>query len=313
MSNKDRLAALRGALPAKSENSGFTSNYYPFFAMDIGEKAVIRFLPDLDDDNPRQFLYEKLTHVLRINGQKKNVPCMKNYGESECPICTASAAAYSAAGKDAKGKSNPSPEGKALWRKKQHLAQVLVVEDPLKYKEDETPALGQVKLVNISWSLFDRITAAFEDDDLDDLPYDYEGGTDFLIKKTKKGEHANYDNSKFKKNSRKLTEEELEAIEGNLVDLKTLLPKKPTLEFLNQMLDAHVNGTIVKNENESSSKSAPAEKAEKAEKAEETNKPDFVAEDDTPADDEVGKDTEEGFSVEAEDILASIRARKTSK
>ena len=280
LSNKERLQALRGTLvPQTNNNQSFNTNYYPFFAMDFDEKSVVRFLPDLNEDNPRQFLQEKLTHTLTIDGVKKNVPCMKMYGETECPICTASAAEYKKV-----PQGQPCPAGKALYRKQQHLAQVIVIEDPLKYKEDEEPALGQVKLINMSWMLFNKLTAAFDDDELEDLPYDFENGTDFVIKKTKNGEYASYDNSKFKRDVRPLTAEELAVVESSMIDLSTLLPAKPTVEMMHQYLQGHITGSM-----SGSAQQAPAQQ------------PAVPAEESAAAD---------GVALDAQAILASIRARQ---
>ena len=61
--------------------------------MKNGEQAIIRFLPDKNQDNPLGFLVEKLSHALTINGERKTVPCLRMYGE-DCPICAVSSAYY---------------------------------------------------------------------------------------------------------------------------------------------------------------------------------------------------------------------------
>jgi len=231
------LADMKSAYQTPSDSEGSRpNNYYPFYNMDFDEKATIRFLPDLNEENPLGFLLEKLTHNLIIDGEKKNVPCLKMY-EDNCPICKQSAAFYK---EDADNGIEDSPRGKALYRRKQHLAQVLVVQDPLKYKEGQESAAGTVKLVNLGFSIYNKITEAFKEDELEEVPDDYEAGTDFMIKKVKKGKWANYDNSKFLKRERALTESELAVVEGSLIDLSSLLPKNPTAEHLEKMLTSHI-------------------------------------------------------------------------
>lgn len=298
------LKDLKSAFKSNSENSNESrpNNYYPFFAMDFDEKAIVRFLPDLNEDNPLGFLVEKLTHTLTINGEKKTVPCLKMYGESECPICKRSAQFY-------KDEGDNTKDGKRLYRRKQHLAQVLVVEDPLPYKEDQEPALGKVKLVNISYSIYNKIKEAFDEDELEEIPWDYEEGTDFMIKKTKKGQYANYDASKFQKRERALTEDELAAVEGNLIDLNTLLPKQPSYDDLQKLLDADLNGEVVDEEDmPAGSRPAPASKKAKSEDEEDSPKSQAAASKGLPDDD----DDDDDFSDDADDILASIKARRNA-
>ena len=91
--SKLSLEQLRAAFK-KDENQGSRpNNYYPFWDMKVGEQAIVRFLPDADENNPLGFMVEKFTHNLTINGESKSIPCMKNYGE-DCPICKVSLSYY---------------------------------------------------------------------------------------------------------------------------------------------------------------------------------------------------------------------------
>ena len=234
---KRSLSDLKAAWKKNSSVDSLPNNYYAFYNIDEDAKAVIRFLPDLNEENPLGFMVEKLTHSLKINGKNKTVQCLKQFGK-ECPICKKSAELYKEEGKD-------TVVGKQIYRRKQYLAQALVVQDPLKYTDDQEKAVGTVKLVNLGFSIIQKINAAFDDDDLDEVPWDYDAGTDFVIKKTKKGDYANYDLSKFANKPRSLTEEEREAVTAGLIDLSTLVPKEPTEEDLIKLLDAHINGTPI--------------------------------------------------------------------
>ncbi len=303
------LKEMKSAYKSNTEsNDSRPNNYYPFYNMDFDSKATIRFLPDLNEENPLGFLMEKLTHTLTVNGEKKNVPCLKMYGEDECPICKQSAAFYK---EDEEKGITGSVNGKRLYRRKQHLAQVLVVEDPLSYKEGQETAQNKVKLVNIGYSIYNKIKEAFEEDELEEVPDDYNEGTDFMIKKIKKGQWANYDNSKFMKRERTLTESEMAVVEGGLIDLATLLPKQPTLEFVQSMLDSDLNGTVFSDE-EDEEKSASAEKtkskpAAKTEPRENTTVSQAESSSGLPND-----DADDEFDDDADAILADIRNRRKS-
>lgn len=296
---KEMKSAFNSSTETGSDNR--QNNYYPFYNMDFDEKAVVRFLPDANEENPLGFLVEKLTHVLTVNGERKTVPCLKMYGEDHCPVCEESRRLYKEEGED-------SVNGKRLYRKKQHLAQVLVVEDPLPYKDDQTPAQGTIRFVNIGYAIYNRIKEAFEEDELEEVPDHYEEGTDFMIKKTLKGKYANYDGSKFLKRPRALTEEELAVVEGNLTDLSTLLPKKPTLEFVQTLLDADLNGRVL---DEGELKNSSAAKPAKSSSSDDDDDDDVPVKNTKPAaastDDD---DDDDDFDADADSILADIKARR---
>lgn len=290
-----RLAALKGAF-AKNTNSGdknYQNNYYRFWDMEFDDRAVVRFLPDTNQENPFMFFVEKVTHNLEINGERKTVPCLTMYGK-ECPICAKSRQFYKEDGDD-------SVQGKALYKRRQHLAQAVVMEDPIPVKAGEESAQGQVRLLAINFTLYSKIKEAIEDGELDEVPCDYEEGTDFIIKKTKKGKWANYESSKFERRPRALSDDELADIEDKVIDLATLLPKEPTLEQVTAQLNAYLNGGVDEDEEDgdepmnvpsasSKKKAAPA-----------------------PADDEDEDEDEDDVADDVDDILASIKARRNSK
>lgn len=207
------------------------NNYYPFFKMPDDSTARIRFLPDANSDNPLGFMIEKVTHQLKVNGENKTVACLASYGE-ECPICKVSKEYY-----DAGDKVN----GKLYWKKKNYLAQAMIMEDPIIEKGHEN-AEGKVKVFSIGYSIFKIIKDSFESGELDDAPFAYEGGTDFLIKKTKQGEFASYTLSKFARKSTDLDESQIEVADAGIVDLSTLLPKKPELATVEGILMAALTG-----------------------------------------------------------------------
>lgn len=229
------LEALKAQFKkSDANNEGGQNNYYPFWNMEVGEQAVIRFLPDANEDNPMGFLVEKIMHTLEINGEKKSVPCLKMYGE-DCPICKVSAAFY---------KKDDKENGKKYWRKKQYIAQALIIEDPLPVdKETGENHQGKVRFIALGNKLYDAIKDAFESGDLEEIPFLYKGGTNFIIKKRQQGEYADYSRSMFAKYPSDLDDETIAHVESTIVDLSTLLPKNPGVEKIEAMLKAALTGT----------------------------------------------------------------------
>jgi len=228
---KQDFANFKAGFSAATASNAVKNNYYPFFKMPDDSSARIRFLPDLNEDNPLGFMIEKITHQLTVNGEKKTVPCLASYGD-ECPICKVSKEYY-----DAGDKVN----GKLYWKKKNYLAQALIGEDPIIEKGHES-ADGKVKIFSIGFSIFKIIKDSFESGELDVAPFAYEDGTDFIIKKTKQGEFASYTLSKFARKSSTLDQDQIDYVQSELVDLATLLPKKPELATIEGLLMAALTG-----------------------------------------------------------------------
>jgi len=280
------LEQLTAAFKKQDTTESRPNNYYRFWDMKTDERAVVRFLPDTNKDNPLGFMVEKLMHTLEINGETKSIPCLKMFGE-ECPICKVSSAYYKDEGKG-------SVNGKKYWRNKQHIVQVLIVEDPLA-PDPETGENneGKVKFLNMGYQLYSVIKEAFESGELDNIPYLYEGGCDFIIKKSDLGGRAKYDvGSKFARRSSDLTEDEVAAAEDEMVDLSTLLPASPGLEKVESMLEAALTGASY--EDDSAGESTPATPAAES-KA-------------TPVPESKAASAE--YDEDSDDILAIIRNRK---
>ncbi len=299
----------------KNENEGGTNrpnNYYPFWNLQEGQQAVVRFLPDKNTSNPLGFLVEKLMHTLDINGEKKSAPCLRMYGE-DCPICKVSSAYY---------KAEDKANGKKYWRKKQHIAQGLVIEDPMPADENTKEThQGKVRFFALGYQLFNVIKEAFEGGELEDVPYSPDGGYDFIIKKTKQGEYSTYAvGSRFRAKARALTDEERSVADDQVIVLETLLPQNPGEDKVSAMLSAALNGTAYDdgkssdkstlNLNKKPAASKPAPKA--ALNEDDDNIPDEVA---APTPSKATPKAEESgeFDAEAQNILASIRQRMKKK
>ncbi len=237
MSKKMSLAALKGAFSSEQKEStggSNNNNYYPFWDMPVGQRCVIRFLPDLNENNPRGFLVEKVTHNLTVNGQRRSVPCLSMYDE-DCPVCKVSQDYY---------KAKDDVNGKKYWKKRQYVAQALIVEDPLPANDDTGENHeGKVRAISLGFQIYNIIKEAFGSDELEAVPYDFSEGYDFIIKKTEQGQYASYAvGTKFANKQRALTDEELAAAEAGMVDLATLLPANPGEDYVRTRLNADLNG-----------------------------------------------------------------------
>lgn len=266
------------------------NNYYPFWNMQTGQQCTVRFLPDANEDNPMAFMVEKAMHTLYINGEKKSVPCLRMYdGEDNCPICKVSQSYY---------KENDKVNGKKYWRKKQHLTQALIVEDPLP-EDTETGETheGKVRFLALGFQIFKIIKDAIESGELDDVPFAYEGGCDFIIKKTQQGEYPSYVvGTKFARKTRDLTEDEIAHAEENMVDLSTLLPQNPGFEKVRSMLSAALSETG------DEPMPAPKQQPEEEKSTKKAETPDDDDADDSSNDDSSDDD-------DADEILQQIRQR----
>jgi hypothetical protein len=150
--------------------------------------------------------------------------------------------------------------------------------------------------------LFNIIKEAFESGELDEVPFAYEGGTDFIIKKSKQGEYSTYAlGSKFARKSRDLTDDEIALAQDQIVDLSTLLPQPIGEEKMHSMLEAAMNGTPLSDEDSS----APAPAA--------PSKPAMTATESAASSTDDSDSDEDGGNDEADQILAAIRSRRKAK
>lgn len=306
MAKKFDLQALKSQFKTEvKENTETGGRFYPFWAMEVGEQAEVRFLPDLNDENPMGFLVEELTHTLYINGERKTVPCLNMYEKGSCPICKVSAEYYKAKDED---------NGKKFWRSKQYIGAVLVITDPVPAnKETNETFEGKVKPVRLGTKIYDSIKEEFESGAFDEVPFDFYDGTNFIIKKTQNGKWADYSRSKFARKPTGLDPETIEFVQESLIDLSTLLPANPGLAKVEALLQAALNGEVVNenDEGEEDEDDAPAEKissvkAASAAAAKPAKKAPPVVEE---SDDEDEEDDEDDDAA-AKRILEQLKARR---
>lgn len=221
--------------------------YYPFHKLPEGKSSTLRFIPDANPDNELGFLIERRMHEVHVDGDKTRVACLEMYGE-DCPICTLSRQYY---------KAKDNVNGKKYWPKKDHLARAIVVKDGLPPDPETGESyVGKVVTVSLGKTLYEIIAHNISSGDLgDELPCSVEEGTDFIITRSVKpgpnGEkYSDYALSKFARQGRALEDEEVAIIEvedesggtPNFVALNSLLPKKPTSEFVENILEQSLGG-----------------------------------------------------------------------
>jgi hypothetical protein len=232
---KRSLADLSAAFEQKTGGGGGNQDWKKFFGFwraPIDSISVVRFLPDLDEDNPMGFLVENFTHELVVNGKREKVACLKMYGE-ECPICALSQKYY-----DEKSAEHNEELGKKYYRKKGYIGQVLVLDTPVEHDAEQL-----VKLIEFGPKIFNQIQSAFKSGDLEDPPYELKGGYNFRIKKTQSGQYADYGTSNFSPKRTDVADDVIEAIE--LFDLKTFRTAKTARAQLEAMLIADQTGAAM--------------------------------------------------------------------
>lgn len=222
MSTLSKLEALKSAFDKKSTTTDGDQTwklFYPFWKMADDQVAVVRFLPDLDEENSLGFLVENLQHELTINGQRKKVACPSMHGK-DCPICNLSRKYYDEKNEDM---------GKKYYRKKSYISQAIVVESPIEHNQAQL-----VKLIEFGPQVYKQIQAAFQSGDLEEAPFELKGGYNFRFRKTKTGQGQNsYTTSNFAPKQSDLEDEIIEQLQLlNLADYRGELLDYETIEAL---------------------------------------------------------------------------------
>jgi len=242
------LAEIRAKL--KEQEAGASGNrgpqgpnpIYPFWNMQEGTSATLRFLPDGNPDNTF-FWVERLMIKLPFAGVKGDtgskpvqvqVPCMEMYGDS-CSILQEVRGWF----------KDPSLEdmGRKYWKKRSYIFQGFVTDNPL--TDDEAPE-NPIRRFIIGPQIFQIIKQALMDPDMEELPTDYTAGVDFRLNKTSKGGYADYSTSNWARRDRPLGDAEMAAVNTHgLFNLNDFLPKKPgeiEVKVMQEMFEASVDG-----------------------------------------------------------------------
>jgi hypothetical protein len=237
-----KLKEQEAGASGNRQSSGGDNAIYPFWNMNEGDTATLRFLPDGNPDNTF-FWTERLMIKLPFSGVKGDtsskpvqvqIPCMEMYGES-CPILSEVRTWF----------KDPSLEdmGRKYWKKRSYIFQGFVTDNPL--AEDTTPE-NPIRRFIIGPQIFQIIKQALMDPDMEELPTDYTAGVDFRLNKTSKGGYADYSTSQWARRERPLGDAEMQAVNTHgLFNLGDFLPKKPTeveIKVMQEMFEASVDG-----------------------------------------------------------------------
>lgn len=217
---------------------------YPFWNIPEGSTATLRFLPDANESNSFFWVERQMIRIPfpGVKGGDENrqtvvqVPCVEMWGET-CPIHAEIRPWF----KD----KNMEDLGRRYWKKRSYIMQGFVVNSPL--AEDTVPE-NPIRRFVINPSIFNIIKSALMDPEMEELPTDFQRGTDFRLTKTTKGQYADYATSSWARKERSLSQEELEAIQKHgLFNLNDFMPKKPNADELAQifeMFQASVEGEL---------------------------------------------------------------------
>lgn len=240
-----KLQALDSGKGAQRSGSGDKTTY-PHWNIAEGTSAVLRFLPDANEDNTFFWAERQMIKLSfpGIKGHDENkaieiqVPCVEMWdGKMSCPILNEVRPWW----KDA----SMEKLARQYWAKKSYYMQGFVKQDPM--NETEAPDNPIRKFV-MGPQIFAIIKAALMDPDMAYSPVDYINGTDFMSTKTSKGGYSDYGTSKWARKETSLSEEMQDAIsQYGLVDLATYLPKKPskeTLEIIFDMFQESLDGKL---------------------------------------------------------------------
>jgi len=244
------LAEIRAKLAEQekktSTNSGLASDnaIFPFWNIAEGTTSTLRFLPDGDSNNTF-FWQERAMIKLPFPGIKGSqdtkptvvqIPCMEMFSEP-CPILSEVRTWF----------KDPSLEdmGRKYWKKRSYIFQGFVVNSTL--DEDSVPE-NPIRRFVINPSIFNIIRSALMNPDMEDLPTDLEAGRDFKLTKTQKGGYADYSTSTWSFKARGLSETERSAIDKfGLHNLSDYMPTKPSADevaIMQELFKASVDGEL---------------------------------------------------------------------
>ena len=340
------LAEIRAKLKEQdtrangAQNGGGDNAIYPFWNIPENTTSVIRFLPDGDASNTYFWRERQMIRIdfAGIKGQPDsrkvtvNVPCNEMWGPTgSCPVLSEVRGWF----KD----PNLEELGRKYWKKKSYVFQGFVTESSL---QEESVPENPIRRFIINPSIFKIIKGALMDTDFENIPTDFEAGTDFRLTKSQKGQYADYSTSTWARRERSLDSNERAAVEKHgLFNLTDYLPKQPSdqeLTAIHEMFEASVDGQLYDAErwgnfyrpggvqldttnsaaNSSPSKPPAQSVAQPAKRPAPAPVADMDEDDDIPfesapkASAPVQKPSSNEVKPSAQDILAAIRARSSN-
>ena len=184
MASLAEIPAKLQAQETKSTSSSMASDNAIFAHWNIpeGSSATLRFLPDADENNT---FFWKERQMIRLNfpgvkGQDETkpvtvqVPCVEMWGE-QCPVHAEIRPWF----KD----TTMEDMGRKYWKKRSYIFQGFVTASDM--QEDSVPE-NPIRRFVISPQIYKIISSALMDPEFQEIPTDYEAGTDFVIRKSPK-------------------------------------------------------------------------------------------------------------------------------
>lgn len=234
--------------PANYTNDNSPNPIFLHWKMPVGASSVVRFLPDADPNNEFFWVERQIIKIpfSGIKGQSTDrevyvsVPCVDMFNDPSlsCPIISETRPWW----------KDPSLEDLAriYWKKRSYLFQGFVRQSGL---EEDVPTENPIRRFLINPQIYKVIWGFLTDPTASDdspLPTDYDRGVDFRITKQQPGKWADYSTSAFSRTESPLSAEERAAIDTyGLFDLKDFLPKMPTeegMQAIKEMFEASVDG-----------------------------------------------------------------------
>ena len=231
MSSLDEIRAkLAKSQGDKAPSSTSSGDIYPFWNAPNDSTTIVRFLPDADENNTFFWRERQMIRIpfASVEGHPElsnvvvEVPCVEMYKEGDkCPILTETRPWW---------KTDKEELARRYWPAKTYIYQGFVREGHIDEESPENP----IRRFVVAKSIHKIIEASLLDPEMENLPTNFDHGTDFKITKKKDGQYASYATSGFARRESSLTVEERDAVDKfGLFDLSGFLPRKPTQEDLN--------------------------------------------------------------------------------
>ena len=217
----------------RSSSSKGDNASYPYWNIPDNGTAVVRFLPDKDENNPWLFYVERQTIKLPFAGivggefptdkpVTVTVPCADMFERDTCPINQETKPWWR---DDAK-----KEDARRYYKKRSNITQGFVVSSPF---EEANAPLNPIRRFVIGPEILAKVKAGMADPDMEYMPTDYLNGCDFRIRKTTKGGYNNYGTSEWARRTRPLSEEEQIALQQyGLFNLADFLGPRPSADEL---------------------------------------------------------------------------------
>lgn len=249
LSPLERLERLRQGLK-NSGGGGGDKTYYAFWKMNVGQHAILRFLPDKNENNIYPWA-EKLYYQWKFPDPDKageelkvRLPCRETWdGKKTCDVANELRALFNT--------KDPADDklARSYWFKRSFLYQGFVRKNPL--SEQDVPE-NPIRLYAINKQIHGRIrdTLLETDPALAKFkhagPDDYVNGRDFVVKKTQGPMYVDWGPSDWANDISPLTDDEMAAIEkyglNDLTEKLGLRPSNEALALVPKIFEAHLGG-----------------------------------------------------------------------